>query len=58
MYTTAATTFAQNTLLAIPFNQERYDTASMHDNVTNNSRITAPSAGYYLVTGTVTFGVN
>lgn len=58
VYTTTATTFAQNTLLSIPFNQERYDTASMHDNTTNNSRITVPSAWYYLITGTVTFWVN
>lgn len=39
------------TLTAVTWNLEDYDTNSMHDNVTNNSRITIPSGqgGYYLV---------
>ena len=43
-----------NTSLA--FNQERYDTASIHDNATNNSRLTAPVTGIYAVTAQFTWG--
>lgn len=34
----------------LPFNSERFDTDAMHDNATNNTRITFTSAGLYLVT--------
>jgi hypothetical protein len=37
----------------LAFNTERYDTASMHDNATNNSRLTAPVTGIYAVTAEV-----
>lgn len=37
-------------LTTLAFNSERYDTASLHDTVTNNSRITIPVAGIYTVT--------
>lgn len=43
-----------NTNLA--FDQERYDTASVHDNGTNNSRLTAPVTGIYAVTAQFTWG--
>ena len=43
-----------NTNLA--FDQERYDTAGMHDNATNNSRLTAPATGIYAVTAQFTWG--
>jgi hypothetical protein len=43
-----------NTSLA--FDQERYDTASVHDNATNNSRLTAPVSGIYAVTAQFTWG--
>ena len=39
--TTAATYFALN------FQAETYDTNGYHDNTTNNSRLTVPTAGYY-----------
>ena len=42
----------------IPFDSERYDTAAMHDNVTNNSRLTAPVTGIYNITGGVAFSAN
>lgn len=35
------------------FNSERFDTDSMHDNATNNSRITFTTAGVYLLTAQV-----
>jgi hypothetical protein len=34
----------------ITFDQENYDTNSYHDNVTNNSRLTVPTTGYYRFT--------
>jgi hypothetical protein len=37
----------------LAFDTERYDTASMHDNATNNSRLTAPVNGIYAVTAEV-----
>jgi uncharacterized iron-regulated membrane protein len=44
------------TLTTLAFNTERYDTASMHDNATNNSRLTAPVTGIYAVTAQVWWG--
>ena len=40
------------------FNSERYDTAGMHSNSTNLSRLTAPVDGIYLVTAQVQWDVN
>ena len=37
----------------LAYDSERYDTAAMHDNTTNNSRLTAPVAGIYVVTAKV-----
>jgi hypothetical protein len=37
----------------ISWDTESYDTDSMHDNVTNNSRITATTAGRYFITTTI-----
>jgi hypothetical protein len=45
---------SSNTSLA--FDQERYDTAGVHDNATNNSRLTAPTPGIYAVTAQFTWG--
>lgn len=41
---------------AVTFDGEVFDTDNYHNNVTNNSRLTAPSTGYYLVGGTVVYG--
>ena len=43
-----------NTLTALNFDTEDFDTDTMHDNVTNNTRITFATTGKYLVTGAVT----
>jgi hypothetical protein len=37
----------------LAFDTERYDTANMHNNATNNSRLTAPVNGIYAVTAEV-----
>jgi hypothetical protein len=42
------------TFVAVTFDTENYDTNTYHDNVTNNSRLTIPSDGYYRITGVVT----
>jgi hypothetical protein len=51
----ALTTAVEFTLA---FNSERFDTNSMHDTVTNNSRITFNTAGIYVVTAQVSFANN
>lgn len=50
VYHNANQSFADAGLAGVSFNSERYDTASMHDTVTNNGRITLNTAGLYLVT--------
>jgi hypothetical protein len=37
----------------LAFNSERYDTAGMHENTTDNSRLTAPIDGIYSVTAQI-----
>lgn len=54
----AAQSIANNTLTTLAFNQERYDTHAMHDNVTNNSRIVAKAAGKYMVYYVITWAAN
>jgi hypothetical protein len=54
-------TTSTNTILA--FNTERYDQASnvadtMHDTVTNNSRLTCRYAGVYHITGMIEWATN
>lgn len=46
---------ASATVLA--FNSERFDTDTIHDNATNNSRLTCKTAGKYLITGTIEWPV-
>jgi len=38
---------------AVAFNTERFDTDTIHDTVTNNSRLTCKTAGKYLIVGNV-----
>jgi hypothetical protein len=47
---TAGQSIPNNALTPLAFNSERYDTAAMHGNETNNSRLTAPVRGIYTVT--------
>jgi len=51
-------TITNNTLTALTFNSERYDTDTIHDNSTNNTRLTATTAGKYVITGHAKFDVN
>lgn len=50
----AAQTLVNDTTTIINWNTETYDASAMHDNVTNNSRITLNSGGVWLVHGLVT----
>lgn len=49
---------ANNADAVLAFNSERFDTAAMHDTVTNNSRITIPVAGLYLCQLNVSWAPN
>lgn len=42
---------AATTMTKVVLNTEEFDTSAFHDNVTNNTRMTVPSTGYYLITG-------
>jgi len=47
-----------NTDTSINFSEDTFDTDSMHDTVTNNSRITIRTAGKYLLTASIAFANN
>jgi len=46
------------TWTTVTLDTEDWDLANMHDNVTNNSRITAPADGVYLASAVLTFAPN
>lgn len=54
-YKTTALATVHDTGIVVPLNAERYDTDSMHDNSTNNERITFNTAGVYTVTFNATW---
>lgn len=59
VYNNAAISIAvSGTAQILTFNSERYDTDTMHDTVTNNSRLTAKTAGVYSVSATAEFASN
>lgn len=47
-----------NTLTALNFDTERFDTDGLHSTSTNNTRLTASVAGKYLIFATVTWDTN
>lgn len=49
----AVQTIATATWTALQFDNERFDTNAIHDNVTNNTRLTAKVAGVYSIWGGV-----
>lgn len=51
VYHNANQSVTDNTVVTLAFNAERFDTATMHDTVTDNSRITIGTAGVYVVGG-------
>jgi len=58
VYRTGAQTIANSTDTPVQFDNERFDTDSMHDNVTNNSRITFNTSGVYCVLASVVWNAN
>jgi len=56
--TSDQTGIATGSATNLQWNAEAFDTDTMHDNVTNNDRITFGTAGAYVVTGSarITFG--
>jgi hypothetical protein len=60
VFMSADVSLSNASLAAINFDSEYYDTNSMHDNVTNNSRITIPSGqgGKYLLTANIVYQNN
>lgn len=54
----SAQSINDSTLTALTFDTETFDVGGLHDNSTNNSRLTAPIAGKYRVSGTVDFAAN
>jgi hypothetical protein len=55
VHSTANQTIGTGAWTAVVLDAERFDTDTMHDNVTNNTRITFTTAGKYLVGGQVKF---
>ena len=53
VYANAAKAMVNNTWTSVEFAAEVYDTDEMHNNVTNNSRITIGTAGIYMFTATL-----
>jgi len=50
VYKTANQSIATSSWTCLTWNAEAFDTDTMHDNVTDNSRITFTTAGKYLIT--------
>ena len=55
-YHDAAQSIAHNVATTIALNQDRFDTDTIHDPDTNNSRLTATTAGKYVICGNVSIG--
>lgn len=55
VYQSTATSLTNAAWTTIGFNAETADNDGMHDNTTNNSRLTIQTAGLYLVVGQVAF---
>lgn len=55
VYRSAVQSIGNAAFTAIQWNNETFDTDGIHDNVTNNTRLTAAVTGKYLVTGHVGF---
>ena len=51
-------TISNNTQTTLAFNTEKYDYDAIHDNTTNNSRLTCKTAGLYTITASIQFASN
>ena len=51
-------TVPQNIKTVIPFDSEEFDTDELHDNTTNNTRITIKKTGVYVVLGQGAYEAN
>ncbi len=49
VYNSTAKSIPSGSFVVITFDSERYDTDNIHDNSTNNSRLTCKTAGVYLI---------
>lgn len=58
VYHNAAQAATTAVALTVALNSERFDNDTMHDTVTNNSRITFTTAGHYIVIGDIEFAAN
>jgi hypothetical protein len=56
--TTAPSVSTGGSGLNVPFNSEEYDVGGLHDNVTNNGRLTAPVTGVYEISAYVRWGLS
>lgn len=57
-YHSIAQSVADVTLTALALDSERRDTDTIHDTVTNNTRLTCKTAGQYAIAGGVRFASN
>lgn len=57
-YHNANQSISTSTETAVALNSERNDTDSIHDNSTNNSRLTCRTAGVYLITGQLRYAAH
>jgi hypothetical protein len=57
-YHSTTQSIPNNTTTALSFNTDRYDTDTIHDPVTNNSRLTCKTAGVYSIVANVGFASN
>lgn len=55
VYHSANQSIAFQVEMSVAFNSERFDTDTIHDTVTNNTRLTCKTAGLYLISGSVYF---
>src|SRR6266498_153432 len=58
VYHNVAQTTTTAIALALAFNSERFDTDTIHDTLTNNTRLTCKTAGVYEIGGGVEFAAN
>lgn len=60
VFNTATQSINNATVTAVAFNSESFDVGGIHDNATNNTRLTCPSGqgGVYQISAQVTFASN